>query len=237
MALVRCLSVRLTNRIVCKRPTINSPSQQFRWYSLHRRMSLGFYFFWLLPIPILACIIAVMYQRKQHLLYFIFWTYLVFQLVRVSGEFICRFVSYKAFFYSYWIASFGSVVFTLLLLRDIFRRVLQNYSSLGKMRRSGYEIALVCLWGTALLLTFRAAPVQGLLRKITRAELIVSFTAVGMFVFVVGASMILGIKWKSAVCGMAAGLGLLGSVDVLVFAALSRATQLQRHSMLAGWIE
>src|SRR5438270_4738073 len=102
MALVRCLSVRLTNHTVCCRPIINSPTQQFRWYSRHRRMSLGFYFFWLLPIPVLACILAAMYRRKPHFLYFIFWTYLLFQLLRVSAEFICRLISYKAFFYSYW---------------------------------------------------------------------------------------------------------------------------------------
>jgi hypothetical protein len=58
-----------------------------------------------------------------------------------------------------------------------------------------------------------------------------------MFVFVVVASMILGIKWRSAVCGMAAGLGVLGAVDLAVFAAVSRLTLLSRHLRLASWIE
>jgi hypothetical protein len=200
-------------------------------------MSLEFYFFWLLPIPILVCTAAVMYRRKQHLVYPIFWTYLLFQASKVLAEFICKFISYKVFFFCYWIAGFGSVVFTLLLLRDIFRRVLKKYSSLDKVRRTGYETALICFWILALLLAFRVAPAHGLLQKITRAELIVSFTAVGMFVFVVASSMALGIRWKSAVCGMAAGLGLLGTIDLLVFFALSRVSHLSSYSMLAGWIE
>jgi hypothetical protein len=200
-------------------------------------MSLAFYFFWLLPIPVLVCIAAVMYRRKQHLVYPIFWAYVLVQFLIVSAEFICKFISYKAFFYCYWIAGLGSLVFTLLLLRDIFRRILRNYSSLDKVRRIGYETALICFWITALLLVFRLAPAQGLLHKITRAELIESFTAVGMFVFVIASSMTLGIRWRSAVCGMAAGLGLLGTVDLLVFFALSRASQLSSYSMLAGWIE
>jgi hypothetical protein len=235
MVLSRCLSARQTRTAVCR--TIVHDGGELRCYSVESGMSLAIYFFGLLPIPVLVCIAVVMYRRKQHFLYSVFWTYVLFQLLRVSAEFICKFISYKAFFYSYWIASFGSVVFTLLLLRDIFKRVLKNYSALGRVRRIGYETALICLWGAASLLVFRIAPAHGLLRRITRTELIVSFTAVGMFVFVVAASIILGIKWRSAVCGMAAGLGLLGTIDLLVFAALSRASELSHHSMLAGWIE
>jgi hypothetical protein len=200
-------------------------------------MSLVLYALGLLPIPVLVCIAAVMYRRKQHFIYPIFWSYILFQCARVSAEFICKFISYKAFFYSYWIASFGSVVFSLLLLRDIFSRVLRKYSPLNTVRRNGYELVLLGLWCVASLLTFRMAPAHGLLRKITQAELIVSFSAVGVFVFVVAASIIFGIRWRSHVCGMAAGIGLLGTMDLLVFAALSRASQLPHHSMFVGWVE
>ena len=200
-------------------------------------MSLALYFFWLLPIPVLTSIAIVMYRRKQHFIYPVFWSYIVFQDVRIPAEFICKVISYKAFFYSYWLASFASVVFTLLLLRDIFKRVLRNYSALDRMRRTGYDIALVCLWVLALLVTLHLSPARNLFQRIATAELTVSFTAVGMFVFVVVASMILGIKWRSAVCGMAAGSGVLGTVDVAVFTAMSRLTLLSRHIRLASWIE
>jgi hypothetical protein len=200
-------------------------------------MSLAFYFFWLLPIPVLVWIAAVMYRRKQHLVYPIFWAYVLVQSLDVSAEFICKLISYKAFFYCYWTAAFASIVLTLLLLRDIFRRVLKNHSSLDKVRRIGYETALICFWITALLLVFHMAPAHGLPHKIARAEIVVSFTAVAIFVFVVAASMALGIRWRSAVCGMAAGLGLLGTVDLLVYFALSRVSHPSSYSMLAGWIE
>src|SRR3954468_16885007 len=200
-------------------------------------MSLALNFFWLLPVPVLTCIALVMYRRKQHLVYPIFWSYILFQNAAIPAEFSCKVISYKAFFYSYWLASFASVVFTLLLLRDIFKRVLRNYSALDRMRRTGYDIALVCVWVGALLLTLRFSPASNLFQRIATAELVVSFTAVGMFVFVALASVILGIKWRSAVCGMAAGLGILGAVDLAVFAAVSRLTLLSRHVRLASWIE
>ena len=152
-------------------------------------MSLALNFFWLLPIPVLTCIAAVMYRRKQHLIYAVFWSYILFQDVRIPAEFICKLISYKAFFYSYWIASFTSVILGLLLLRDIFRRVLRNYSALDRMRRTGYDIALICVWVAALLLAFHLSPAHKMFQRIATAELVVSFTAVGMFVFVVVASI------------------------------------------------
>ena len=59
------------------------------------------YFFSLLPLPVLAVTAIVMYQRKQHLIYPIFWTYLIFQFVRESGEGIALQFSHKVFYYTY----------------------------------------------------------------------------------------------------------------------------------------
>jgi hypothetical protein len=200
-------------------------------------MSLALYFFWLLPLPILICVATIMFRRKQHVLYPFFWAYIVFQCLRLPAEFICKSVSYKAFFYAYWISSFVSLVLNLLLLRDIFVRVLKRYSRLDKFHRRAFEIALACLWCTALLLTVRMAGNHGVPQRILRAELVVSFTDVGVFIFVIASSMLLGITWKSALCGIAAGLGLLGVVDLLVFAAMSKAVHLYHPAVVAGWIE
>ncbi|HET9743037.1 MAG TPA: hypothetical protein VFQ00_09820 [Terriglobales bacterium] len=201
-------------------------------------MLLSIYFFGLLPIPILVCIGITMYRRKQHLVYPIFWAYILFQSIRVSAEFICKAISPKAFFYSYWIASFTSVIFCLLLLRDIFRRVLEKYSSLDRLRRIGYDVALACVWLGALILTLQVVHPQHVLQRISAAELAASFTAVSMLLFVYVSSQILGIKWRSLVCGMATGLGLLGAVDLAVFAVLSQYVVRTRQAlMIGGWIE
>jgi hypothetical protein len=200
-------------------------------------MSLALYFFWLLPLPVLLSIATIMYRRKQHLLYPFFWAYIFFQCARLPTEFICKSVSYKAFFYAYWISSFVSLVLNLLLLRDIFVRVLKRYPQLDKFRRRAFEIALGCLWCTALLLIVRMTGNHTVAKQILRAELMVSFADVGVFVFVVISSMLLGITWKSVLCGMAAGLGLLGVVDLMVFAAMSKAIHLYHRAVVASWIE
>jgi len=199
-------------------------------------MTLAFNFFWLLPIPVCLYIAITMYRRKQHLSYPVFWTYLCFQSARISIEFFLNYVSYTAYFYTYWGFSFLSLIFNLLLLRTIFIGVLRTYPTLDRLRRIGYEIALGCVWCAALLLVFEMSPPEDFSRKIMRAELVVSFTAVGMFIFVVLACVVLGIKWRSGISGVAAGLGVLGTSDLAVYALWVRGGQVSAHELLASWV-
>jgi|SRR5438067_8959065 len=193
------------------------------------------YFFSLLPLPVLAVTAIVMYWRKQHLIYSVFWIYLIFQFVRESGEGIALHFSYKVFFYAYWSASACSVVFSLVLLRSIFLTVLQGYSPLSRLRRFGYEAVLLACWALALLVAFHNDHVRTVRQLIFDAHLAVSFTAVGMFVFVVGSSMLLGIRWASGICGIALGVGLLGTTDLIVFALLSHGHL--SSNTVASWIQ
>ena len=191
----------------------------------------------LLPVPILGAIAVVMYRRKQHRLYFTFWIYFCFQFTRVIVvNIVSHHISPVAHFYAYWTASLCSVFFTLLLLRRIFVTVLHNYPGLAHTRRVGFEIALGILWSVALLIAFRQSGPRTITDMITRAEQAISFTAVGMLIFVVLSSMFLGIRWNTAICGMASGLGLLGTVDLLVFTFWRRGAY-NSHLHLIGWIQ
>lgn len=200
-------------------------------------MRLALYAFWLLPIPVLAAIAVVMRRRKQHTSYPVFWAYASFQCFRLIVEFICNLLSYKAYFYVYWVSSFISAVLTLLLLRSIFVAFLEKYPSLDTVRRHGFEFAVSVIWFTALALNLGFMSASAWPQRITRAVLIVSFTEVAIFVFVLVTALILGLRWKSAYCGIAAGLGLLGAADLLVFTGLSWVTSFFRPSIVGGWIE
>lgn len=193
------------------------------------------YFFWLLPVPILGMIAFLMYRRKQHRLYRVFWLYLCYQAVRVALEAILFRVSATAYFYAYWIGALFSIVFSLLLLRDIFVSVLRNYPALTKFRAAGYELALGLIWIIGLWITFHRSGKYAYRHMIDLTGQAVSFTAVGMFLFVVVSSSILGIKWTEKICGIASALGVLGIVDLLVYAALSHGVHFSDNQ--AGGIE
>ena len=195
-------------------------------------------FFSLLPVLVLGAIAVVMYLRKQHRLYFTFWIYFCFQFIRVIAVNIVSIrISSVAYFYAYWTASLCSVFFTLLLLRSIFVTVLSNYSGLAKTRRVGYEIALGILWSASLLIALQRTGPRTITDMITRAEQAISLTTVGMLIFVVLSSIVLGIRWNTALCGMAGGLGLLGTVDLLVFTFWRRDGHYSPNFRLVGWIQ
>lgn len=195
-------------------------------------------FFSLLPVPVLGVIAVVMYRRKQHRLYFTFWIYFCFQFTRVIVvNIVSLHISSVAYFYAYWTASLCSVFFTLLLLRSIFVTVLSNYPGLANTRRVGYEIALGILWSASLLIALQRTGPRTIIDMITRAEQAISFTAVGMLIFVVLSSMVLGIRWNTALCGMAGGIGLLGIVDLLIFTFWRRGGTYSPNFMLVGWIQ
>lgn len=200
-------------------------------------MRLALYAFWLLPIPVLAALLTVMYRRREHVLYPALWAYFCFQCLRLGIEFICELLSYKAYFYSYWIACFIDLILTVILLRTLFVHFLEKYPALDSVRRHGFEFAVSILWCTALALSLGFMRDQDWPQRITRAGLILSFTEVGLFVFVLVTTLVLGIRWKSAYCGMAISLGLLGAADLLVFSGLSWATSLFQPAVLASWIE
>lgn len=192
-------------------------------------------FFSLLPLPVLAVIAIAMYRRKQHRVYLVFWAYLILHFIRISVQQIAYRISYASYFYAYWTGCVVGAIVTLLLLRTIFVTVLEGYSPLTRLRRLGYDIVLLAVWALALFLTFHDSNSRTLRQLIFDAEQAASFTGVAMFVFVVGSSVLLGIRWTSAICGIALGVGLMGTADLVVYAALSHGHLFS--TSVASWIE
>ena len=190
----------------------------------------------LLPITVQVLIVIGMYRRKQHVKYPAFWSYLCFEAARLTLlYFLSRFPTGHAYFVAYWGSQFVATVFVLAVLREVFVKLLAEYSALTRFQRRGYEVglAIACLGSiatSALIPThlfFASEAIQ--------VQQTVSSVAVAMLVFVGAASLVLGIRWRSELCGIAAGLGLQGIVDVMVFTGTLQHGRL--HPQLIGWIE
>lgn len=199
-------------------------------------MSLAILLLSLLPIPFLIVLVTVMWRRKQHAVYPIFWAFLCFQVLTIASEFICKAISYKAFFYAYWVSSFLTLILQVVLLQDIFSRTLGKYPQLDRFRRGVFEVAFVASWITAVVVLLLAKKIHTISAMMATAELVMGIVAVTVFVFVATSAIVLGIRWKSALCGMAAGLGLLGTLDVLAFVIMIFSGRLSHHVTLASWV-
>lgn len=204
-----------------------------QWYS---SAQMPLYPFTLLPILVQAFTAVKMHRRKQHVLYPAFWAYLWFESIRLTIELILRFASWsRAFFYVYWGAGFISALFMLVVLREIFSRILADYTQLTRFQRRGYEVALAVVSFLAVLFSAQLRGRIFFTREIIQIQQAVGIVGITMLVFVAGASIALGIRWRSELCGIASGMGLLSIGDVVVFTiTLLRSTYDPR---LIGWVE
>ena len=184
----------------------------------------------------MTSICLVMWIRKQHRLYPIFWAFLCFQIVWLASEFICKTISYKAFFYSYWTGSFLNLILQLLLLRDIFSRTLIKYPQLDKFRRFLFETALFVSLASISTAVLMGNKIHTISKMTVTVELVISVVEVMLFIFVAASAVVLGIKWKSVICGIAAGLGVFGTVNVAAFILMLFSARLTSHVAVASWL-
>jgi hypothetical protein len=190
----------------------------------------------LLPIPVQVLIALGMYRRKQHTKYPAFWSYLWFESARLTLlGFLAPFPTGPAFFAVYWGSQFLTTVFTLAVLREVFLKLLADYSALTSFQRRGYEVGLAIACFAAIVASTLIPGHTFFVREMVQVQQTVSSVAVAMLIFVGAASLVLGIRWRSELCGIAAGLGLQGIADVLVFTGtLHRGSY---NPSLIGWIE
>jgi hypothetical protein len=189
----------------------------------------------MIPIPVQVLIALGMYRRKQHLKYPAFWSYLWFSAAALTlTVLVARTSAAHAYFLIYWGSQFFTTIFILAVLREVFVKLLADYSFLTSFQRRGYEFALAAACLTAVLTATRINSHSVFAEEI-QLQQSVSLVAVIMLIFVGAASVALGIRWRTELCGIAVGVGLQGIADVLVF------TTSLRHGaynpMLIGWVE
>jgi uncharacterized membrane protein len=190
----------------------------------------------LLPIPVQLWIALGMYKRKQHLKYPVFWSYLWFQVAILPCLIIlARSSESRGFFLVYWGDEFVTTVFTLAVMREVFVKLLADYSILTRFQRHGYEVGLAFACLVAVLISTRVPGRAFLVRNTIQIQHAVSSVAVIMLLFVAAAALALGIRWRSELCGIAAGLGLQGVTDAVIFTDILRRGGYTAETI--GWIE
>ncbi len=169
--------------------------------------------------PMLQLLVAyAMISRRQVREFALFFTYTVFHIVQFPVTYFTHLYSYTAFFYAYWVGEFIDVVFVLIVLQQLFVKILAPYKALRKLGGT------VLLWGmmglcAIALVTVLAAPsayadrlVSSLLLLDRSAELIEAGLFLVLFLF----SRLFGLGWRHYLFGIALGFGLSASAELVV---------------------
>jgi len=175
--------------------------------------------------PVLELVLAgIMFWRRLHRTFPIFFAYIVFQVLNFLVLFpIYRSGSNTAYFYAYWICAAISLAIGFKVIHEIFLDVVRPYPNLKDLGNLLFKWAAVVMFLVAMVVTAASQP--GSHALITQAVIIVQrcvrFMQCGLILFLLCFSVHLGVSRRQHSFGIALGFGAFASVELVGLALFS----------------
>jgi len=184
--------------------------------------------------PVLELSLAgVMFWRRLHRTFPVFFAYIVFQVVNFLILFpIYRSGSIMPYFYAYWISAAISLAIGFKVIHEIFLDVFRPYHTLKDLGTVLFKWAALVMLLVAMVVT--AASPEGKDIPLAQAVIIgqrcVRVIQCGLILFLLVFSKYLGVSWRQHSFGIALGFGGFASVE-LVGLALFSGGKIQSHKL------
>ena len=149
----------------------------------------------------------------------VFFAYSIFQVVRALVLLGVRtWASPSAYSYSYWLAEGTSAIIGLLVINEIFTKVLCRYDGIRYISKMLFRWAFAIL----ILLAFVAAmsppseKTPGLIAAVLSLERSVRIVQCGLLLLLFIFSSALSVSWLHYTFGIALGFGIYAAVEVML---------------------
>lgn len=186
------------------------------------------YVLWVVPIPILAFLAAMMIRRNLQRELPVFFWYTLVQISTFALQFVLFHSSYKWYFCVYWSTSLIGVVLGGAVIREIFVHLFRPYDALRDLGSVLFRWAAVVLVMVAIVIAASSAPskISGLMLAILALERSVRVIQCGLVLFMLLFAAHLGITSKHHIFGISLGFGVFGAVELIAatLASVSRNT-------------
>jgi hypothetical protein len=169
--------------------------------------------------PVLQLVLAaVIFRRGLRRQFPIFFIYTLAQPVAFLPQFVFYRISYAAYFWSYWVISFSTVVLGFLVMREVFVNLLRPYDSLRELgdvlfRWAGVVLVMVAVVsaasGSASVLSRTTVAILALERSVRVMQC-------GLVLFMLLFSSHLGLNARHHVFGLALGFGVFAAVELII---------------------
>ncbi len=179
------------------------------------------YVLWLTPTVLQGMLAVVMWRRKLARDFPVFFWYTVMHVVRVCVNIsVYRIFGYRSFEYFavYWSAEAVDAAFQLALLYEVYSHVFRRYESISHLGGALFRWSLIALLLIAAA-SAAAGPsmgndaVRGAVEMLHQGTIVVA-SGLLLLLFVFAASF--GLGWGHYVFGLAAGLCICDSVELVV---------------------
>jgi hypothetical protein len=178
---------------------------------------------WLAQLGLQGLLAVVLLARKTWVQLPIFTVYSIFNLL--TG--ISSYLLYKnpvLYFYVFWIEEGIAVILGLAVLYEIFIKVFSLHSALRKLATLAFRWAVTVLLGLGCAVVYFHSP-SGL-RNISSAVFVAAEVArileVGLLMFLFTFSRVVGLHWRQVVFGVALGLGVFTTVELILVTVRSQ---------------
>jgi hypothetical protein len=198
------------------------------WYKL------VLYYLWIAPHALLAVVLALMYTRRLHKNFPVFFVYTLYETL----VFLLRFAAYTfghgpgggLYRYVFIVTAAGSTALRFGIIQEIFNNIFCDYPSLEKLATASLRWITGLLVVAAIVSAFYSsgtAP-DNLMLGVKVLERSVTIIQVGLMLFLFLFTRMFGLSWRSFVFGIALGFAIFAST--MLAAWTLQLTALTEHS-------
>jgi hypothetical protein len=175
--------------------------------------------------PVLELLLAgVMFWRRMHRTFPVFFAYVVFQVLNFLVLFpIYRSGSTMAYFYAYWISAAISLTIGFKVIHEIFLDVLRPYPNLKDLGTLLFKWAGLVMLLVAMVVTAASQPGTDTLlgQAVIIVQRCVRVIQCGLILFLLAFSHHLGVSRRQFSFGIALGFGSFACIELVILALLS----------------
>jgi len=181
------------------------------------RTQLAYYVLWLAHPTLQAAVAGVMFWRKLHRKFPIFFSYIISQIVIFSVVFpVYRSGNYAWFFYVYWVGTAIGVVLGFKVIHEIFLDVFRPYHTLKDLGTVLFKWAGLVMLLVAIVVAASSPSAQGwpLIQATLTTQRCVRVIQLGLVLFLLVFSRYLGVSKRQDSFGIALGFGGFAGIEL-----------------------
>jgi hypothetical protein len=167
--------------------------------------------------PVLQLLLAgVLVYRKSWTTFPLFTSYALFNLADAVVALGSR-ANPPVYFYVYWIGEAIGIVLGFLVVYEVFKNIFIYHSALRKLAKLIFAISLFALVSLAVFILLHAGPrlTGNISRSVMVLEEATRTIEVGLLVVLFMCAGAFGLHWRQSVFGIALGLGIFVSVELV----------------------
>ncbi len=181
------------------------------------------HYLWIAPHALLAVVSVLMFVRRLHKTFPIFFLYTLYETI----EFLLLFViagiapTHRVLYrYVFTATLAGSIALRFGIIQEIFNHVFRDYSRLETLGAASMRWLTALLAVAAILLAFYSSGTvpDSLLSGVALLSRSVAIIQAGLLLFLFLFSHMFGLSWRSYAFGIAVGFGIFASTELAVSA-------------------